>query len=124
MKVIGYQNPLCLMGIDYEDETAEIEQRIKAICGELDPEEAADLREQRKEMIRDRRKKATDAAQEILRKHNRPVRRKDLFDAMDLAIMERVRYFEKRPDICNGLRLLATVICKNILTDGPLYEEK
>ena len=71
MKVIGYQNPLCLMGIDYEDETAEIEQRIKAICGELDPEEAADLREQRKEMIRDRRKKATDAAQEILRKHNR-----------------------------------------------------
>ena len=124
MKEVGYLNPLCPAGTDYEDETVEIEKRIKAICGELDPEEAADLRAQRMEIVRDRKKKATDSAQELLRKYNRPVKRKDLLGAMDAAIMEGVRYFEKKPDIPNAMRLLATVICKNILTDGPLYEEK
>jgi len=123
MEVIGYQNPLCPEGIDYEDETVEIEKRIKAICGELDPEEAADLRAQRKEIVHDRKKRATDSAQALLRKYNRPVKRKDLLGAMDTAIMERVWYFEKKPDISNAMRLLATVICKNILADGPLYEE-
>ena len=124
MEVVGYQNPLCMMGIEYDDETVEIEKRIEAICGELDPEEVADLRAQRMEIVRDRKKKATDSAQELLRKYNRPVKRKDLIGAMDVAIMDGVRYFEKKPDIRNALRLLATVICKNILMDGPLYEEK
>ncbi len=124
MEVVGYQNPLCMMGVDYDDETVEIEKRIEAICGELDPEEAADLRAKRQEIARDRRQKATDDAQKLLRKYNRPVKRKDLIGAMDVAIMDGVRYFEKKPDIRNALRLLGTVICKNILMDGPLYEEK
>ena len=31
--------------------------------------------------------------------------------------------FEKKADMVNAALLLATVICKNILTDGPLHEE-
>ena len=30
--------------------------------------------------------------------------------------------FEKKADMANAALLLATIICKNILTDGPLHE--
>ena len=59
----------------------------------------------------------------MLRKVGRPVCRRDMLTAMDTAIMARVMAFEKKTDMGNAALLLATIICKNILTDGPLHEE-
>ena len=28
MEVVGYQNPLCMMGVDYDDETKELAKEI------------------------------------------------------------------------------------------------
>ncbi len=66
--------------------------------------------------------KATKEAQAMLRKAGRPVCRRDMLTAMDSAIMTRVASFEKKADMANAALLLATIICKNILTDGPLHE--
>ena len=107
---------------DYEESEAGIEKLMKAIYGDLDPEEMADLKEQRLARIRARRDKATKDAQTMLRKVGRPVCRRDMLTALDTAIMTRVATFEKTPDMRNASLLLATIICKNILTDGPLHE--
>ena len=123
MEQVGYRNPFYPPSKDYEESEAGIERLMKAVYGDLDPEEMADLKAQRMERIHARRDKATKEAQAMLRKAGRPVCRRDMLTAMDTAIMARVAAFEKKSDMPNASLLLATVICKNILTDGPLHEE-
>ena len=122
MEVVGYRSPFYPPSKDYEESEAGIERLMKAVYGDLDPEEMADLKEQRLARMRARRDKATKDAQAMLRKVGRPVCRRDMLTAMDTAIMTRVAAFEKTSDIRNASLLLATIICKNILTDGPLHE--
>ena len=123
MEVVGYRSPFYPPSKDYEESEAGIERLMKAVYGNIDPEEMADLKAQRLERIRVRREKATKDAQKMLRQVNRPVCRRDMLTAMDTAIMARVSAFEKKSDMANAALLLATIICKNILTDGPLHEE-
>ena len=122
MEVVGYRSPFYPPSKDYEESEAGIERLMKAIYGDLDPEEMADLKAQRLARMRARRDKATKDAQAMLRKVGRPVCRRDMLTAMDTAIMTRVAAYEKTSDIRNASLLLATIICKNILTDGPLHE--
>ena len=122
MEQAGYRNPMYPPEKDYEENEANIEKMMRSIYGDLDPEEMADLKAQRLERIRVRREKATKDAQKMLRQVNRPVCRRDMLTAMDTAIMARVSAFEKKSDMANAALLLATIICKNILTDGPLHE--
>ena len=122
MEVVGYRSPFYPPSKDYEESEAGIERLMKAVYGDLDPEEMADLKEQRLARMHARRDKATKDAQAMLRKVGRPVCRRDMLTAMDTAIMTRVAAFEKASDIRNASLLLATIICKNILTDGPLHE--
>ena len=123
MEVVGYRSPFYPPAKDYEESEASIERLMKAVYGDIDPEEMADLKAQRLERLRQRRDKATKEAQKMLRQAGRPVCRRDMLTAMDSAIMTRVASFEKKADMANAALLLATVICKNILTDGPLHEE-
>ena len=122
MEVVGYRSPFYPPSKDYEESEAGIERLMKAVYGNIDPEEMADLKAQRLERIRVRREKATQDAQKMLWQVNRPVCRRDMLTAMDAAIMARVSAFEKKSDMANAALLLATIICKNILTDGPLHE--
>ena len=122
MEVVGYRSPFYPPSRDYEESEAGIERLMKAVYGDIDPEEMADLKAQRLERIRVRQEKATKDAQKMLRQVNRPVCRRDMLTAMDIAIMARVSAFEKKSDMANAALLLATIICKNILTDGPLHE--
>ena len=123
MEVVGYRSPFYPPSKDYEESEAGIERLMKDVYGDIDPEEMADLKAQRLERIRVRREKATKDAQKMLRQVNRPVCRRDMLTAMDTAIMMRVSAFEKNTDMKNAALLLATIICKNLLTDGPLHGE-
>ncbi len=123
MEVVGYRSPFYPPAKDYEESEASIERLMKAVYGDIDPEEMADLKAQRLERMRQRRDKATKEAQKMLRQAGRPVCRRDMLAAMDTAIMTRVSAFEKKADMKSAAILLATVICKNMLTDGPLHEE-
>ena len=122
MEQVGYRTPFYPPSKDYEETEAGIEKLMRAVYGDLDSEEMADLKAQRLERIRARRDKASKAAQKMLRDVGRPVCRRDMLAAMDSAIMARVAVFEKNSDMRNASLLLATIICKNILTDGPLHE--
>ena len=123
MEVVGYRNPFYPPAKDYEESEASIEKLMKAIYGDVDAEEMADLKAQRLERMRIRREKATQKAQKMLRDVSRPICRRDMLAAMDTAIMTRVSAFEKHTDIRNAALLLATIVCKNLLTDGPLHGE-
>ena len=120
MEMMGYRNPLYE---GYEEPEETLEKMMRAIYGDLDREEMEDLKARREERMRIEREKMARIAQGLLRKAGRPVRRADMLTAMDLAISQRVRIFQTKQDIRNAIMLLATIICKNILTDGPLHEE-
>ena len=115
MEAVGYRN---------EEYEASIEKLMKAVCGDLDPEETADLKARRIERFKARRERAVKSAQKMLRQVNRPVGRRDMLSAMDTAVMNRVSAYEQQTDMRNASLLLATVICKNLLTDGPLHGEE
>ena len=124
MEQIGYRNPMYSPDRDDEETEANIEKMMRAVYGDLDPEEMADLKAQRAERMRARLNRGKKAAQKMLRDVGRPVCRRDMLLAMRLAIMDRFNTFEKKPDVKNAAMLLATIICRNILTDGPLHEEE
>ncbi len=62
-------------------------------------------------------------AKAMLRQANRPVCRRDMIVAMDMAIMRQVKNFETMETPPEAAELVALVICKNMLMDGPLHEE-
>lgn len=123
MEVVGYRSPFYPPAKDYEESEASIEKLMKAVYGDVSPEEMADLKAQRLERMRIRREKATQNAQKMLREKGRPICRRDMIAAMNTAIMTRVSILEQKPEMSNAALLLATIVCKNILMDGPLHEE-
>ena len=86
MEVVGYRSPFYPPAKDYEESEAGIERLMKAVYGEIDAEEMADLKAQRLERFKARREKATKSAQKMLRQVNRPVCRRDMLAAMDAAV--------------------------------------
>ena len=101
---------------------ADIEAQMKALCGGMDAEEKADLQRQKKETQRARQWRLKKEAQAILRRVGRPVKCQDMLAAMQNAIATKMEIFERERDVKSALYMLAIVICKNILTDGPLHE--
>ena len=96
--------------------------RSSAFLGELDEEEEADIAARREKKQLERREAAVRSAQALLRQANRPVKRRDMLNAMEDAIRGWVAAFEKHAEIRTAVMLLAMVICKNILADGPLKD--
>ena len=100
----------------------DIEAEMKELFGGLDAEEKADLQRQKKETQRAREQRLKKEAQQILRRVGRPVKCQDMLAAMQDAIATKMDIFERERDVKSALYMLAIVICKNILTDGPLHE--
>ena len=66
---------------------------------------------------------ALKKARALLRQMNRPVCRHDMLMAMEMAIMRQVKNFETMETPPEAAELVALVICKNLLMDGPLHGE-
>ncbi len=101
---------------------SDYETTARAFLGELDEEEEADIAARREKKQLERREAAVRSAQALLRQANRPVKRRDMLNAMEDAIRGWVAAFEKHAEIRTAVMLLAMVICKNILADGPLKD--
>ena len=101
---------------------SDYENTARAFLGELDEEEEADIAARREKKQLERREAAVRSAQALLRQANRPVKRRDMLNAMEDAIRGWVAAFEKHAEIRTAVMLLAMVICKNILADGPSKE--
>ena len=99
-----------------------LEQLLTAFCGGLDREERADLEMMEITKNQIRKDKAVSRAKKLLRNANHPVTRKDMLSAMDAFILICVDHFTKDVNKDSAIMLLSAVICKNILTDGPLHE--
>lgn len=105
---------------DQEDPT---EKELMDLYFGATPEEIEEDKRRRKEILRRRCKECTGFAQRMLQRGNRPISRKDLLTAMEFAIQDRAGKWERRKSMPNTVLLVATVICRNILLDGPLHEE-
>lgn len=70
----------------------------------------------------ERRHAAKAKAMELLRDKNCPIRHRDLLDSMEIAVLTKVDAFDRNPNSETALMLAATIVCKNILMDGPLHE--
>lgn len=101
---------------------SDYETTARAFLGELDEEEEADIAARREKKQLERREAAVRSAQALQRQANRPVKRRDMLNAMEDAIRGWVAAFEKHAEIRTAVMLLAMVICKNILADGPLKD--
>ena len=101
---------------------SDYETTARAFLGELDEEEEADIAARREKKQLERREATVRSAQALLRQANRPVKRRDMLNAMEDAIRGWVAAFEKHAEIRTAVMLLAMVICKNILADGPLKD--
>ena len=105
------------------EDNIEMVRLTKDFFGDLDPEEKADFCFQARERRLFRKENALKSAQVLLRRAQRPVRHMDMLTAMDNAIMHQVSNYERLDSVPNAVLLVATVICKNLLIDGPLHEE-
>ena len=105
-----------------EDEDAANERLLKAILGDMDQEEYEDYMARSAERSRKQRDAALKKARAMLRQMNRPVCRRDMIMAMDMAIMRQVKNFETMETPPEAAELVALVICKNMLMDRPLHE--
>ena len=117
--------PYCVgypVGKMLEEEGAANERMLKAIFGDMDQEEYEDYQARRTERFRQKRENALKKARALLRQMNRPVCRHDMLAAMEMAIMRQVKNFETMETPPEAAELVALVICKNMLLDGPLHE--
>lgn len=101
-----------------------IENFYRTLYGDLTRDEIRSLRNEHSEKNRIRLEKGKKAAMATLRRVNRPVRRDDMLATMDVSIMSRLSAYEATPAPDTALMLIATIICKNILIDGPLHENE
>ena len=118
--------PYCVgypIGKIIEEETAANGRLLKTIFGDMDQEEYEDYQAQRAERFRQKRETALKKARALLRQMNRPVCRHDMLMAMEMAIMRQVKNFETMETPPEAAELVALVICKNLLMDGPLHGE-
>ena len=106
-----------------EDEDASSERLLKSLLGDMDQEEYEDYMTRSAERRRKQMETGLKKAKAMLRQVNRPVCRRDMIVAMDMAIMRQVKNFETMETPPEAAELVALVICKNMLMDGPLHEE-
>ena len=99
-------------------------RQILGIYGAAGADESRERREAGREVAREKKEDAAREAQRFLSREKRPVRRADMLSAMDLAISDRVQQWRENPGRRSAVSLLATVICRNILADGPLHENQ
>ena len=117
--------PYCVgypVGKMLEEEDAANERMLKAIFGDMDQEEYEDYMARSAERRRLKLDAALKKARAMLRQMNRPVCRHDMLVAMEMAIMRQVKNFETMETPPEAAELVALVICKNMLLDGPLHE--
>ena len=106
-----------------DEEDASSERLLKALLGDMDQEEYEDYMSRSAERRRKQMETGLKKAKAMLRQMNRPVCRRDMIVAMDMAIMRQVKNFETMETPPEAAELVALVICKNMLMDGPLHEE-
>ena len=106
-----------------DEEDASGERLLKALLGDMDQEEYEDYMSRSAERRRKQMETGLKKAKAMLRQVNRPVCRRDMIAAMDMAIMRQVKNFETMETPPEAAELVALVICKNMLMDGPLHEE-
>ena len=106
-----------------DEEDASSERLLKALLGDMDQEEYEDYISRSAERRRKQMENGLKKAKAMLRQVNRPVCRRDMIVAMDMAIMRQVKNFETMETPPEAAELVALVICKNMLLDGPLHEE-
>ena len=106
-----------------DEEDASNERLLKALLGDMDQEEYEDDISHSAERRRKQMETGLKKAKAMLRQVNRPVCRRDMIVAMDMAIMRQVKNFETMETPPEAAELVALVICKNMLMDGPLHEE-
>ena len=106
-----------------DEEDASSERLLKSLLGDMDQEEYEDYMSRSAERRRKQMETGLKMAKAMLRQVNRPVCRRDMIVAMDMAIMRQVKNFETMETPPEAAELVALVICKNMLMDGPLHEE-
>ena len=106
-----------------DEEDASSERLLKSLLGDIDQEEYEDYMTRSAERRRKQMETGLKKAKAMLRQVNRPVCRRDMIVAMDMAIMRQVKNFETMETPPEAAELVALVICKNMLMDGPLHEE-
>ena len=106
-----------------EQENAGMERFLNAVLGGMDQDEYEDMIARNAERRKAQKGAALKSARAILRQANRPVRRRDMLSAMEDAVMRHVSNFERMSTVPQAVSLIATVICLNMLKDGPLHEE-
>ena len=106
-----------------DEEDASNERLLKSLLGDMDQEEYEDYISRSAERRRKQMETGLKKAKAMLRQVNRPVCRRDMIVAMDMAIMRQVKNFETMETPPEAAELVALVICKNMLMDGPLHEE-
>ena len=106
-----------------EQENAGMERFLNAVLGGMDQDEYEDMIARNAERRKAQKDAALKSARAMLRQANRPVRRRDMLSAMEDAVMRQVSNFEHMSTVPQAVSLIATVICLNMLKDGPLHEE-
>ena len=106
-----------------EQENAGMERFLNAVLGGMDQDEYEDMIARNAERRKAQKDAALKSARAMLRQANRPVRRHDMLAAMEDAVMRQVSNFERMSTVPQAVSLIATVICLNMLKDGPLHEE-
>ena len=105
------------------EEDAETERILKSLLGDMDQEEYEDYMARTTQRKLAQKDAALKSAQAMLRQAQRPVSRRDMLRAMEMAVMRQVSNFDRMSTLPEAVSLVATVICLNILKDGPLHEE-
>ena len=106
-----------------DEEDASSERLLKSLLGDMDQEEYEDDMSRSADRRRKQMETGLKKAKAMLRQVNRPVCRRDMIVAMDMAIMRQVKNFETMETPPEAAELVALVICKNMLMAGPLHEE-
>ncbi len=106
-----------------DEENAGMERLLKTMLGGMDQEEYEDMITRSVERRKAQKDAALKSAKAMLRQANRPMYRRDLLVAMEEAVMHQVANFDRMSTVPQAASLVATVICMNLLKDGPLHEE-
>ena len=117
----GYPKNKNIMPISDEEDAANA-QYLKSVFGDMDEEEYEDYRARCAERWQKRKDEGLKKAKAMLRQMDRPVCRRDMLTAMETAVMRQIKRFETMETPPEAVALIALVICRNILADGPLHE--
>ena len=108
--------------LDYQKAEKRLEDKIMALFGHLEPEDMAEQKVKREEGFDALEKIAIQAAQDLLDDVGRPLCRRDVLEAMDAAVLDRIRAFKNSHNRNTLLAswLLALVLCRRILTEATI----